>query len=1385
MSWELGRGVKVGVRCFVLACTCLCGGLFALGSAPAQAAFQHKYESQITEIPAEGPHKEAVPSPGGLSRISAMTTDAGDLYVDDSGRFDQFEGATGAFLSQLSLQGGLAGLEHGIAFGSSTGETQLYVGTGAGGVVGVFGDGACGSLECGVLQGEWTGADTPAESFSVSKETGERVGRVEDVAIDNSTSATDWAKGDVFVATASEFHGSFFELDVVDVFAPAAHGGETYVTQLTGPSPGEPFEDPTAVAVSGFNGDVLVFDAQPNRSEGVVYEFEPSGLDEYTLVRRLEPPKGTFANNGIQLAIDGSTGDIYVAGQVIEGGNLREPAVFEYNASGEVVGKIDGRETPAGGFAEITSVAVDATSGRVFVGDSNGGQGVVDEFGAGEVIPDVTTTPVSNVQATSVTLNGLVNPDGVTVGDCRFEYGETTSYGHSLPCAQSPAEIGSGNTPVAVSANLSGLSAGTTYHFRLSASNVNGTNLGADLPFGPPVVRGESAICEAQTSATLEAQVNPNGVDTTYRFEYGPTLAYGTSIPQPPEDLGNGAGDQAVSANLSGLQAGVSYHYRVVATSASGTTAGLDHVCSTVPPARIDSVTISEVTATSATVSTRINPLGSDTHYHIEYGPTASYGTDVPIPDEDIGEGIEDVSRAVKLKGLEPNITYHVRLVAANSLGTERSGDHTFVYSTAGERLPDNRADEMITPPQKNAALIGEAFTAIAPDFSDDGSRLIMLSVQCFADATSCTGSRVTTGSPYLFTRSRSGWSATALAPPAQEFAANSDWSVSADTGMALFSMPTPPMLEDDFYARTLGGSFVDIGPATPPSAGAQGEPWGGRAVVATGDFSHVVFQEGPLWPSSLESNATTPYEYVGTGNTVPVLVGVSGGPNSTDLVSVCETTVGEAANASRPGEMSADGRTVWFTAEPCSSGAGANAGIPVLAATIYARIDGNRTVEISGRSPANCTSSACRGSSPSAARFAGASDDGSKAFFTSSQQLTDEAAEGSENLYEYDFDNPPGRNLIDISAGDTGGGGPRVQGVVAVSGDGSHVYFVAGGVLTSEANGQGSTAEDGADNLYVFERDAEHPDGRIRFIATLPNIDAQHWTAPGNIGANANITPDGRFLVFTSHARLTEDDTRQDGAQQVFRFDAQTGKLIRISVGAEGFNDNGNGSSAAVCESVVCPLDAQIVEPVQWGFERPGTARRDPTMSHDGAFVFFDSPVGLAPHALNQAPLGGERYAQNVYEWHEGRVHLISDGRDTSTVSGVSAVKLLGSDAAGTNVFFTTSDPLVLRDTDTQSDVYDAHVCSAEKPCPVEPPSPLPPCEGEACHGVSVVAPLAPNAPSATFSGSGNTTVHPAVTKKKVRHCRKGRRRRHGKCVKMKTKRVAKHHRKRARGVR
>lgn len=1003
-----------------------------------------------------------------------------------------------------------------------------------------------------------------------------------------------------------------------------------------------------------------------------------SAFTEYT-------PEAVDGNQASTVAVDPSTGDLFVD----EGAR-----VAEYDVSGVRVGAF-GEAGPgalggtSGWGAGIAVTGVGAAQ-KIYVAQGDG-EGQVEIFGPSLLVPDVETAPASSINPKgSATLNGTVNPDGVEVTGCRFEYGETSSYGRSVPCAET---VGSGTESVPVTARLEGLVPGATYHFRFRASNgaaeaEKAGSFGVDLEFVMPplpaigatsVTNLTSTNADSEVSGDLESEVDPGGVKTTCMFEYGSIIPYENRVECEPGSL-EGSADVAVKRHIEGLKPDVTYHWRVVATSDAGTMFGVDH---------------------------------------------------------------------------------------------------TFIYDTNGEGLPDGRAYEMVTPPHKNAALV----TTKPVYIGENGSRLIGKSVQCFADAESCEVDRGLVGSPYLFSRTSEGWVASALAPPESSFEANTVVALlSPEEGLALFSMPTAPMFEEDLYAGPVNGSYVDLGPGTPPADGEAGLPWlNGREVLGTGDLSRVVLHETPhLW-SFDESTGISVYEFArgvnGTGGMAPILVGVSDVGQGNDLISRCNTVAGAESNELHPGEMSTDGEVVFFTAGACpEGGTGSNVGVAheVPVNELFARVDGARadahTVAISepsalaaGAAPyAGCREELCVKDVNDKARwvggsFVGASDDGSRAFFTSDQQLTDDAQQGGGNLYMYDFSKPveekglAASGLVDVSAGDGSGLGPRVEGVVGIAPGGSRVYFVAKGVLTGKANASGAVAHDGANNLYVWSgTDASQPQGEVRFIAELPDSDSQQWSKNDNFGV-ANVSPDGRFLVFESHGVLTSDDTRGDGAVQIFRYDASTGELTRVSVGQGGFNDDGNAGVG----------DASIVPSFNGYAGVAGPARSDPSMSYDGSFVFFESPVALTPHALNDVPVVGGQgapYAENVYEWHDGQVYLISDGRDTSAYGSTSAVVLLGSDRSGDNVFFTTTDELVDADTNTQLDIYDARVCRPDSPCVSSAPVPLPECSGEACHGIPAEALHAPSGGSATLNGSGNVSgsVRPAGKTKKANRKKK-----------------------------
>jgi hypothetical protein len=286
--------------------------------------------------------------------------------------------------------------------------------------------------------------------------------------------------------------------------------------------------------------------------------------------------------------------------------------------------------------------------------------------------PTLTTADPTIVRQTTATTNGVINANGEQT-NWYVEYGTTTFYGSQT----STASAGDGSVERPVAAALASLQVGTTYHYRLVATNVEGTTVGADQTFttpGPPTATTLAADQVEAHSATVHGSTNAHGEDTTYHFDYGPDTAYGASTPDTA--AGHGTAPVAAAAPLTGLQVGTTYHYRLVASNAEGTTVGTDQTFTTPAPPTATTVAADQVEAHSATVHGSTNAHGEDTTYHFEYGPSPLYGTSTP--DIAAGHGTAPVPAAAPLTGLQVGTTYHYRLVATNRAGTTVGADHAF-----------------------------------------------------------------------------------------------------------------------------------------------------------------------------------------------------------------------------------------------------------------------------------------------------------------------------------------------------------------------------------------------------------------------------------------------------------------------------------------------------------------------------------------------------------------------------------------------------------------------------------------------------------------------------------------------------------------------------------
>ena len=255
--------------------------------------------------------------------------------------------------------------------------------------------------------------------------------------------------------------------------------------------------------------------------------------------------------------------------------------VLAYDASGNQVANQMGIECDLNGpLVPVTVTAQDIT--YVNVAGTLAGWGLDDlEYSRR---PVVATSPATAVTASAATLNGTVNPDGQAT-TYRFEYGTTTAYGNQTP----PQDAGAGTGAQNVSAQVSGLSPSTVYHYRVVATNATGTSVSGDATFTTAAPQAPAATTRPATAvsaiaATLNGTVNPNGQPTTYRFEYGTTTAYGSQTPQ--QDAGAGTAAQTVSATVANLAPSTLYHFRLTATNPTGTTSGADATFTTpaLPP---------------------------------------------------------------------------------------------------------------------------------------------------------------------------------------------------------------------------------------------------------------------------------------------------------------------------------------------------------------------------------------------------------------------------------------------------------------------------------------------------------------------------------------------------------------------------------------------------------------------------------------------------------------------------------------------------------------------------------------------------------------------------------------------------------------------------------
>ena len=228
--------------------------------------------------------------------------------------------------------------------------------------------------------------------------------------------------------------------------------------------------------------------------------------------------------------------------------------------------------------AKLTGLTTETTYHyRVALSTPGGTKYGTDQTYIPDQVAGLRTEAATGLSESGATLNGAFVGNGEST-QYYFEWGPTEAYGHVTPKVEVPAS----HSEEALSASLAEeLSPYSTYHYRVVASNGAGTSDGEDQLFTTPpgVPTGQAAATAGVHSdrAVLEAQINPNGADTTVQFEYvsdaefqASGWANATTAPESAIGVGRGKYYQSASTLIKGLTPNTLYHFRAVGTNEAG-----------------------------------------------------------------------------------------------------------------------------------------------------------------------------------------------------------------------------------------------------------------------------------------------------------------------------------------------------------------------------------------------------------------------------------------------------------------------------------------------------------------------------------------------------------------------------------------------------------------------------------------------------------------------------------------------------------------------------------------------------------------------------------------------------------------------------------------------
>jgi hypothetical protein len=1130
--------------------------------------------------------------------------------------------------------------------------------------------------------------------------------------------------------------------------------------------------------VIGPNGVIYLL----NNSVPVLYEYKSSGefIGEVPIAE-----SGYFI-------VDPVLGNILITnfGNTFNHSSNR---ITEYSPTGEFLGEI----TEANGrpFGEIQGMAFDS-EGHLYVSDNR--YNVVDIFTPKVVVPKVSYEEVFPTSPTEGTLNAVVDPNGGgEVTSCEFEYGTSTAFElGTVPC--SPSAPYSAAQPHTVSASLSGLTTNTTYYYRAVVANHNASKVyGKTRSYTPRWVQGlrtEAATEAADKSAVLNGSFVGNEEDTHYYFEFGSDLSYGAKVPALP---GNDAGTGSLGVRLhvapvtvGELQPGVTYHYRIVASNAKGTTYGADETFTTLTKPSIESLSTSDLSATTVDLHATINPKGGDTSYYFEYGVSSTYGgyAPAPPPGEDIGESQEPQKLEAHLEGLQGGATYHFRVIAENPYGRSVSEDQAFSFHppscpnshlrqiTRASYLPDCRAYELVSP-----AYAGGASLFPEGPYSPQATSPSRLAYGGVVGTVPSAGDPPNTlGDLYVATRTDQGWVSKYVGFPASQALILNGPPNEANSGKYwLFNILTAPAgvradaSLDKFADWKDGGGGLSGGGGeapfeyTPYLWGADGASLGkwptdpgykaGPVFEQSADFSHFVFQTGEAPELSIIDNETE------SGSSTVVSLQPNG-----EAIELEPTDTEPNYESLRIPAVSENGSRILMSVRGAGQELCGSDSEPLKCELapghLYMRVNDMVTYDVSEGHIVS---------------YVGMTPDGSKVYFTSAEKLTPEDKDTSTDLYMWSEEkaehSEPALTLI--SKGDNAGN-PGEPGstdscsaswiakcdVATYVNDGYSQTGAYGGFL-GNGHSDNLIAADAGD-IYFFspeqldhgrgvdgqENMYDYREGRVQYVTTLSpkafclrqpeNESLPEYCSVGPV-ARMQVTPTDSRMAFETADKITPYNNT--GHLEMYIYDPAAEELRCVSCRPDGEPPSSNVTASS----------------------------NGIFMTNDGR-VFFSTADPLVSQDTDGL--------RDVYEYTEGHAQLISSGVSSKDRSSglilnfdidLFTAGLVGVSANGTDAYFTTYDTLVGQDENgTQLKFYDARTGGGFPNVP--PPSP---CEAaDECHGAGSATPQSSSSPSGAKLGTGGNVPPKAG-------CKKGFVKRYGKCVAPHHHKHRRHHRRGGRG--